>query len=304
MSVMKWYYRFKPLIPRRAQLFVRRIYVRTRVKKYRYIWPIDERAGIPPDGWPGWPEGKRFALILTHDVDTKRGTERCSALANLEESLGFRSSFNFIPERYKIPPDLRSRLVNRGFEVGVHDLNHDGKLYNSKKIFEERAARINKYLKEWECVGFRSGAMHHNLEWHHKLNIQYDASTFDTDPFEPQPDGVETIFPFWVSKNSTRKGYLELPYTLPQDFTLFVLMQQKNIEIWKKKLDWVVRKGGMALVNTHPDYMNFDGGKEGPEDYPTVYYQDFLEYVRSKYDGQFWHALPKDVGRYLARPEA
>ena len=34
------------------------------------------------------------------------------------------------------------------------------------------------------------------------LNIAYDASTFDTDPFEPQPDGVNTIFPFWVPRRS------------------------------------------------------------------------------------------------------
>jgi hypothetical protein len=283
------------LIPRSAQLFARRIYVREKAKKYKDIWPIDERAGSPPAWWSGWPEGKRFAFVLTHDVETARGAERCPALANLEESLGFRSSFNFVPERYKVQPHLRKYLVNKGFEVGVHDLNHDGKLYNSKKIFEERAIRINKYLEEWGSVGFRSASMQHNLEWIHKLNIQYDASTFDIDPFEPQSDGMGTIFPFWVAKDSTKAGYLEIPYTLPQDFTLFILMREKTIQIWKKKLDWIVRMGGMALVNTHPDYMNFQEGKGGPEDYPSGYYQEFLEYVRSKYEGQYWHILPKEL---------
>ena len=42
--------------------------------------------------------------------------------------------------------------------------------------------------------------MLHNLEWFHDLNVKYDSSTFDTDPFEPQPDGVGTIFPFWVPR--------------------------------------------------------------------------------------------------------
>ena len=104
--------------------------------------------------------------------------------------------------------------------------------------------------------------MHHNLEWIHDLDIEY-ASTFDTDPFEPQSDGVGTIFPFWVSGNSNQKGYVELPYTLPQDFTLFILMKEKNIDIWKQKLDWIAENGGMALVNTHPDYMNFDEADPG-----------------------------------------
>jgi hypothetical protein len=187
--------------------------------------------------------------------------------------------------------------VNKGFEVGVHDLNHDGKLYNSKQIFEERAIRINKYLDEWESVGFRSASMLHNLEWIHKLNIKYDASTFDTDPFEPQSDGIGTIFPLWIAKDSTEEGYLEIPYTLPQDFTLFILMKEKNIAIWKKKLDWVVRQGGMALVNTHPDYMNFEGKNLGLEEYPVEYYNDLLNYVISTYDEQYWHVLPKDLAR-------
>ena len=298
MKLKKWYYHLKPWIPRSAQLFARRIYVREKAKKYKDIWPIDERAGSPPAGWSGWPEGKRFALVLTHDVETARGAERCPALANLEESLGFRSSFNFVPERYKVPPHLRKYLVSKGFEVGVHDLNHDGKLYNSKKIFEERAIRINKYLEEWDSVGFRSASMQRNLEWIHKLNIQYDASTFDVDPFEPQPDGLGTIFPIWIAKNSTQEGYLEIPYTLSQDFTLFILMKEKNIEIWKKKLHWIVGKGGMALVNTHPDYMSFAGRKPGLEEYPVEYYRKFLEYVISKYDGQYWHVLPKELAHY------
>jgi hypothetical protein len=30
-------------------------------------------------------------------------------------------------------------------------------------------------------------------------------STFDTDPFEPQPDGMGTIFPFWVPNQDPQK---------------------------------------------------------------------------------------------------
>jgi hypothetical protein len=99
--------------------------------------------------------------------------------------------------------------------------------------------------------------MHHNLEWMHELNIEYDLSTFDTDPFEPQPDGVMTIFPFWVSENGYSKGFVEMPYTLAQDHGLFIILQEQNIDVWKKKVDWIVQKGGMVLLNTHPDYINF-----------------------------------------------
>ena len=117
-------------------------------------------------------------------------------MTDIEKELGFRSSFNFVPERYQVSSEIRDRLTSDGFEVGVHGLYHDGKLYKSRKIFRERSAQINQYMEEWKAVGFRSPAMHHNLDWLHDLNIEYDASTFDTDPFEPQSDGVRTIFPF------------------------------------------------------------------------------------------------------------
>ena len=118
---------------------------------------------------------------------------------NSRWSLGFRSSFNFIPEgAYRVPPAFRDELTRNGFEVGVPDLKHDGRLFRSVAEFRSRAMRINEYLRDWNAVGFRSGFMLHNLDWLHNLDIEYDMSTFDTDPFEPQPDGRNTIFPFWV----------------------------------------------------------------------------------------------------------
>ena len=292
------FYQIKPFIPRRLQLFIRRGLINRKRILYTNVWPVDGKAGNPPEGFPGWPGRKQFALVLTHDVETARGQEKCSELIQLEEESGFRSSFNFIPERYKVSPELRHYLTSNGFEVGVHGLYHDGKLYKSKKIFQRRAIKINHYLKEWEAVGFNSPSMHHNLDWIHDLNIEYDSSTFDTDPFEPQSDGVGTIFPFRVPGNSTGKGYVELPYTLPQDFTLFVLMKEKTIDIWKQKLDWIAEHGGMALINTHPDYMNFNGANPDMDEYPEQYYKEFLEYIKSKYEGRYWHVLPKDMARF------
>lgn len=292
------YYHLKPVIPRSLQIWMRRKIILRKRSACSNVWPILEKAGRPPEGWSGWPDHKQFALVLTHDVDTSRGQEQCRRLMGIEEKLGFRSAFNFVPERYQVSAELRRQLLDRGFEVGVHGLNHDGKLYASRKTFQERAVKINRYLKEWGAVGFRSPAMHHNLDWIRDLNIEYDCSTFDTDPFEPQPDGVGTIFPFWYEDNSSPRGFVEMPYTLAQDFTLFVLMKDDNPKIWQRKLDWIVEKGGMALLNTHPDYMNFNGDKLGIEKYPVEYYQQILEYVKSKFHDQYWHALPREMALF------
>lgn len=297
-TIRKTYYYFKPFIPRNIQIWLRRRMIRHKRRICSAVWPIDELASRPPDNWKGWPEGKKFALILTHDVDTARGQERCLQLMKMEEALGFRSSFNFVPERYDVEPRIRRHIMELGFEVGVHGLNHDGKLFQSEELFKERCTRINHYIQEWNAVGFRSPAMLHNLEWIHGLNIEYDGSTFDTDPFEPQSDGVGTIFPFSVHNQTNPRGYIELPYTIPQDFTVFILMKEEEGEIWEKKLDWIASNGGMALLNTHPDYMDFSGRNSDIEEYPAEYYSNFLEYIKKKYEGQYWHVLPREMARY------
>jgi hypothetical protein len=304
MAAYSFYYNIKKYIPRTMQLFLRRQLVRGQRHFHGQVWPIAETAKASPAAWPGWPDQKKFALVLTHDVDTAKGVANCQKLMALELLLGFRSAFNFVPERdYRVTATLRHELTANGFEVGVHGLHHDGMYYQSREIFRTRAMRINRYLKEWQAVGFRSPSMLHNLAWIHDLNIEYDASTFDTDPFEPQADGVNTIFPFWVANGSTDSGYVELPYTMPQDFTLFVLMRQKNIAIWREKLDWVAAHGGMVLLNVHPDYMNFTEGKSGREEYPAQYYQQFLEYIKERYAGEYYHVLPREMAR-LFRPKS
>jgi len=298
MLLNRIFYTLKPAIPRRLQIFPRRQVALYKRKKYAHIWPIDPKAGNPPDGWKGWPDGKQFSLVLSHDVDTQKGNDSVSKLIKIEEELGFRSSFNFVPERYQNSNSLQKDLCNKGFGIGVHGLKHDGKLFHSRKIFKQRAAKINAYLIKWKTNGFSSPSMLHNLDWLKALNITHSTSTFDTDPFEPQPDASRTIFPFWVGDDHYSAGYLELPYTLPQDHLLFVILQEKTIDIWKKKLDWITGNGGMALLNTHTDYMNFTGGVLSDEEYPVTFYSDFLNYIKQKYSDQYWNALPSDVVRF------
>lgn len=285
------------------------------------VWPTMPGSERPPENWQGWPDHKKFGFVLTHDVESAAGLRRCRELMHLEMEMGFRSSFNFVPEGdYRVPRELREELQANGFEIGIHDLNHDGRLYQSRRDFNQKAARINEYLREWKAVGFRSAFMMNNLDWLHELQIQYDASTFDTDPFEPQPEGRHTIFPFWVPSpsapksegegngstsasrpNGSRPGYVELPYTLPQDSTLFLLLREGTSEVWMNKLSWLAANGGMVLLDTHPDYMSFSKTRPDMGEYPVGFYRSFLEHIRSEYAGQYWHALPSEVASFISR---
>ena len=313
----KIYYRVKPFVPQSVRTALRRRLVSRLRQSVANIWPIMPGSERPPENWTGWPEGKKFALVLTHDVESATGLGKTRQLMELELKYGVRSSFNFVPESdYRVARELRAELTQNGFEVGIHDLKHDGLLYQSPREFSQRAARINHYLAEWQAVGFRSAFMLRKLEWLHELDIQYDASTFDTDPFEPQPEGYHTIFPLWIPRadrssensnsgnspsstlNGSRSGYVELPYTLPQDSTLFLLLREETPEIWFRKLDWIAEHGGMALLITHPDYMNMNGESQKTGQYPVELYEKLLRYIQDKYSGAYWLALPREVAAH------
>jgi len=239
-------------------------------------------------------------VILTHDVESTCGIERVQKLATLEKNMGFRSCFNFVGDDYVVPSALLNALVTNGFEIGVHGFHHNGFMFSNKRTFHRHALGIRRRMKEWNARGFRSPSMHRKLEWIHDLDVAYDSSTFDTDPFEPQPDGIGTIFPLWIVDRERRRAFVELPYTLPQDFTLFAIMQERGIDIWKRKLDWVAKHGGMALMIVHPDYMAFDGDKRTAEQYPSCYYSAFLNYLQEQYKNQYWAALPSEVAKYFS----
>jgi peptidoglycan/xylan/chitin deacetylase (PgdA/CDA1 family) len=292
------YYLLKPFLPRILTRWMRSAYNSTKEKGSALNWPIEmrfaqfqweilrqalsmtDRKEIAFKSF--WPEGKKYSFVLTHDVETAAGQRLVPVLADLEESLGFRSLFNFVAERYPLDRGLIRDLCQRGFEIGVHGLKHDGKLFNSYQLFKQRAERINEYLEEFQSVGFRSPLTHRNPDWMQMLKIDYDLSFFDTDPYEPMPGGVMSIWPFKIGK------FLELPYTLPQDFTLFNIMGETSPRIWFEKVDFLEKYHGMALVIVHPDYSA--AGKS------YQIFEAFLHGMKAR-EG-CWNALPRDVSTW------
>ena len=305
MKAIDIFYQVKPVIPRSLQISIRRAIASQKRRRVKDRWPIDPDSAKPPQGWAGWPDGKDFALVLYHDVDGLKGLKRCLQLMDVDRRMGFRSSFNFVPEDYPTPSRFIRTLSEAGFEVGVHGLKHDGKLFRHPSEFRAKLPRIDHYLHRWGAVGFSSPSMLSKLNWIAELDIEHSCSTFDTDPFEPQSDGVGSIFPFLSGNDAGTRTYVELPYTLPQDHGLFIILREKDIRIWKQKLDWIVANGGMVALNTHPDYMIFDGSTGGREEYPVGRYIELLDYIRTEYAGRYWPALPREVARFwrtTARP--
>ena len=295
---VRLYYRWKPLVPHQLALTLRRYYRRQQEISFPLAWPVEDRyvrflygcvahvlrqRGLDCAPFVSlWPDGRRFSLVLTHDVERGRGHAFVKSVADLEERLGFRSAFNFVPERYPVDQGLLADLRQRGFEIGVHGLKHDGMLFNSRRTFEQRAIRINRYLRAWGAVGFRAPYTHRHPEWMQALDIAYDASFFDTDPYETMPGGTMSIWPFFLGH------FVELPYTLVQDHTLMVILGEGTPRLWLDKVNFIEQWQGMALVNTHPDYLR--------EQRHLAIYEAFLASVKERQG--YWHALPHDVASW------
>ena len=292
------YYLLKPSLPRPLTRLLRRLHCAYARVGFPLGWPVEARyarflwevmrqllavTGQQSMAYhPFWPDGQRFAFVLTHDVETEQGQAHVRALADLDESFGFRSSFNFVPEPFRLDHGLIADLRERGFEIGVHGLRHDGKLFDSHLEFVRQAKCINYYMKELGAVGFRSPLTMRNPEWMQALDIQYDLSFFDTDPCEPMPGGTMSIWPFTIGR------FVELPYTLVQDHTLTAVLGETTPRLWLEKVDFIERYQGMALVNTHPDYLS--------DPVTWKVYADFLQAMRGR-EG-YWHALPGEVARW------
>lgn len=300
-AALRAYYAARPLLPRRVQLALRRAYAPAQARRAFPAWPAEDvlvrdqherfRARLRETGEDAvpfvnfWPGRHRFAFVITHDVEGTAGVGRIPELLDVERRHGVVSSWNFCAAWYPIRDGTFERIRAAGGEIGLHGIRHDGKLFSSRAAFEAELPKIHHYLERWRAVGFRSPAMHRNADWMHELGCLYDSSFPDTDPFEPQPGGCCSIFPFFFGE------LVELPVTLVQDHTLFEVLRRPSIHLWRDKSDWIAQRHGLVNVIVHPDYLDRPGR--------VGMYDELLAHLTSMSGG--WHALPREVATWWKR---
>ncbi len=298
--LLKTYYALKPVLPRRLWMPLRRLRARRAVAGFP-AWPIEPllvehqhrlwRRGLSARSASRlpivnfWPQRHRFAVIVTHDVEGTAGVENIEALLELERAYGIVSSWNFVAEWYPIPTGVFAAVRAAGGEVGLHGIKHDGRLFQDRATFAADLPAIHRYMREWGAVGFRSPATHRNAEWMPELACLYDSSFPDTDPYEPQPGGCCSIFPYFI------EDLVELPITMVQDHTMLELLREPTIRLWREKADWLIANHGLINVIVHPDYVR------SPE--RLELYEQLLAFLREQIDALGgWHALPRDVAAW------
>ena len=233
-----------------------------------------------------WPDGAQSCTMMTHDVETRAGRDFCPQLMDLNDSFGIKSSFQIVPEkRYAVPESFLEGIRHRGFEVNVHDLNHDGRLMCDREEFLRRAERINHYGRKFGAQGFRSAVMYRHTDWYDALDFSYDMSVPNVAHLDPQQGGCCTVLPFFIGK------ILELPLTTTQDYSLINILNDYSIRLWKEQVSLIRARHGFISFIIHPDY-NIDTGARRV-------YAELLQYLSDlRSQGETWIALPRDVAAW------
>jgi hypothetical protein len=295
--MVQGYYVVRPLLPRPLQLRMRRTFAKHQNTPSFPAWPIEHSlhnlydwlfdlaarvAGEPVPWIDLWPDGRSWAFVLTHDVETATGRDEMELLRGPERDRGYRSSWNFVAERYDVTDEVVAGVVADGCEVGVHGLRHDGRDVASKKLLGQRLPAMRKHADHWGAVGFRSPATQRSWELMPTMGFDYDSSYTDTDPYEPQPGGCCTYLPYF------NESQVELPITLPQDHTLFEILQHDDGELWVGKARQIRDRRGMVLVLAHPDYANDERLRKA--------WDQLLDEFAG--DETAWQALPREVAAW------
>jgi hypothetical protein len=221
--------------------------------------------------------------MMTHDVEAIDGRDFCGRLMDLDDTAGIKAAFQVVPERrYPVSDAFLDSIRSRGFEINVHDLNHDGFLFRDRETFLARAEKINQYVRRFGASGFRAGAMYRNAAWYGALDVAYDMSIPNAAHMEPQRGGCCTVMPYFVG------DVLELPLTTTQDFALINVVRQHTCELWKREIAMISAEHGLISFIVHPDYLLSSQAQQ--------VYAELLAYLSNlRSEGKLWIALPKEV---------
>jgi hypothetical protein len=233
-----------------------------------------------------WPEGASSCAIMTHDVETQSGQKFSPTLMDIDDSFGIKASFQIIPEdRYGVSPQFLASVRERGFEVVIHDLNHDGHLYRNREQFLQRAAKINSYGKQYGADGFRAAVLYRRQLWFDALNFSYDMSVPNVAHLDPQQGGCCTIMPFFIG------NIVELPVTTTQDYMLFYILNDYSISLWERQIELIMKKHGLISFIVHPDYVAKPRER-------GVYEALLAHLARLRQESGVWITTPGEVSRW------
>jgi hypothetical protein len=273
-------------------------------------WPIERRLddfrsslfdGLQskPESQPRrgvWPDGARYPLLMTHDIDTKQGMKAAGPILDEMVALGLKPCFFLVAHGYKWDQGFCDAVRQAGGEIGLHGDIHDNRIaYLSRDEVSARLDSCRDLISRNDIRGFRSPSLLVSDALYNELSTRFswDSSVPDTDinTLLGPRRGCGTVFPF------RRSGTLVLPTTMPADDRLQLLGHTglDLITVLRTKWHYIREVGGLCHFLTHPEPHLF--GRKLTRDLYGALIEEMLA------DGDCWVATPSEVAEFWRKAE-
>ncbi len=240
-------------------------------------------------------QGMASVVLLTHDVDYRKGYDSVLEIAQMEADLGLRASYYFLVQAgYQISGDLLKKLLEMGHEVGVHGLTYDLRLaYRSKSTIVKQLKSAKQKLESLAgqpISGFRNHSLRNSLNMLYAVKaagFEYESNIYPIKNL----NSFNTFFCWPFSYEN--QDLVEIPVVWPMDTEIFRnldLPDQEAYDFYREKILLIQNLHGVACLNFHPEIII--DHKE--------FYQSLINFISKQ---SFLNLRPKDLAKnYQKKP--
>lgn len=243
-----------------------------------------------------WPEGARFAVALTFDMDYESDEEALPLVLEQLRTLTLPASFAVIGKRVESVPELYGSLVEQGHEIINHSYSHpyhrdwrpDRHWHQlDQHELEKEISSAHEAIQQacgYQCVGFRTPHFERHLRTAavlKRLGYLYDSSGLAAEKAPTRS------LPTWEN------DLLQVP--IYREASTFQCLRGKPDAVpeWKRKLFCIMEKesriGGLICVYFDP--QDLAGCREA--------LNEWVEALRAR---RAWFARLRDVADFLLGP--
>ncbi len=252
---------------------------------------------------PLWPDGKKYAVTLSHDIDTDycfRVPDMLTQVREIDERAGIRAAWMVVAKVAGVGKPVLDDLHAAGHEIGFHGTDHDHKLaFLPPAEMGLRIARVSELMERYDTMGFRSPSYLRTPALYQAIDgiLQYDMSMHDVTEgicrSTSRNEGCSTCLPFFIAGTDV----LEIPTTVREDWYYDLLGCSQPHEVLQNQLkntELIKARGGVASVLTHPE-------PTATSHWMSVY-ADLLACLAS--DDDAWTARPREINDHWRRRRA
>ncbi len=201
--------------------------------------------------WAMWPQGKRFAGMLSEDSEDKY--RYAGKVVDLVERHGFPITWFILSNEAQLNRRLTQRMAGVG-EVACHGDSHASFPQGDLRSQTERLARCAKVLKK--ITGRKSAGFRPPKEEFNGDSISAVASLNMSYYFADA--GIDRVVPVVMRENGGTRQLVSLPRMGADDYEMWGTLKlngKESLRIAEDQLKWVSTIGGFLPFDFHTQYM-------------------------------------------------